>query len=175
MGKSYFRLITKDVWLDWMGTRYVPEPNSGCWLWTGNVHGGGYGAIWHKGRIQQAHRVSYEMLRGPIGSLYIDHLCRTPSCVNPDHMEAVPPRINVLRGVGATAVNHRKTHCSKGHSLSDPANVMYERLKKPNKLYIIRRCRTCKNINQNAARTIRLLKIAESIASADSSVGLISG
>ena len=25
--------------------RYTPEPNSGCWLWTGAMSGSGYGAI----------------------------------------------------------------------------------------------------------------------------------
>ena len=51
--------------------------------------------------------------------LQIDHLCRVRCCVNPAHLEPVTPRENTLRGVGVTAKNAAKTHCSKGHPLSD--------------------------------------------------------
>jgi len=47
----------------------VPEPNTGCWLWLGSGVTG-YGRInWKvdgQWRMQMAHRVSYEMLVGPI-------------------------------------------------------------------------------------------------------------
>lgn len=69
-------------------------------------------------RRHQAHRAIYEALRAKIPEhLELDHLCRNPGCVNPWHMEPVTGTVNVLRGVGPTAVNARKTVCIKGHEL----------------------------------------------------------
>jgi len=108
---------------------YVPEPNSGCWLWTKCTLPCGYGWMsvpdgWTGvlGRRQEAaHRVSYRLYKGDIPEgLEIDHLCRVRSCVNPDHLEAVTRRENVLRGVGLAAINAVKTHCKHGHLLSGP-------------------------------------------------------
>ena len=49
-----------------------------------------------------AHRYYYEKLRGPIPEgMQIDHLCRLPACVNPDHLEVVTPTQNVRRGRSA--------------------------------------------------------------------------
>lgn len=112
------------------------EPMSGCWLWTGTSSRKGYGGFDRRG----AHRVAYETLRGPIPvGLTLDHLCRTPACVNPDHLEPVTMQINVLRGTGPTAINARATSCPKGHPY-DPANtVVYFQAGS-----IHRRCRTCK-------------------------------
>lgn len=98
---------------------HIPEPNSGCWLWIGGTATHGYGRIMVKGRRIGAHRYSYELHKGPIPEgLQIDHLCRTRSCVNPDHLEAVTGRTNVLRGNTVVAENARKTHCSRGHLFS---------------------------------------------------------
>lgn len=64
-------------------------------------------------RLAYAHRVVYEAVRGPIpGGLSLDHLCRVRRCVNPDHLEAVPLRVNYERGLP-----HRKRRelCALGH------------------------------------------------------------
>lgn len=101
--------------------RYVhPEPMSGCWLWVGSM-GRYYGRLGVGKTNVLAHRLSYEMHKGPIPSgLQIDHLCRTMLCVNPDHLEAVTPEENKRRQ-GRTkmaALNAAKVDCKRGHPLS---------------------------------------------------------
>jgi hypothetical protein len=70
--------------------------------------------------------------------------------VNWDHLEAVTKRENVLRGVGATAVNARRTHCKNGH----PFNVG-NTYRAPGGG---RHCRSCNNMAAGAYRNrIRVL------------------
>lgn len=108
-----------------------------CWLWTaGKVRG--YGTIAHRGRQHYAHRWSYEQAKGEIPEGYeIDHLCRVPACVNPDHLEAVTKKENILRGTSPQADNARKSHCKNGHPLSGENLVTRSDGG--------RRCRICKN------------------------------
>ena len=95
---------------------YMPEPNSGCWIWMGILNPDGYSI---RGSLRP-HRVIYESFKGKIpDGLVIDHLCRVRCCVNPDHLEPVTNKENILRGVGPTAKNSKKTHCSKGHLFTE--------------------------------------------------------
>ena len=70
----------------------IPEPNSGCHLWTGGYDNRGwpfkdYGRIWVKGRTIAAHRVAWEAVNGPIpDGMCVCHKCDTPRCVNPEHL-----------------------------------------------------------------------------------------
>lgn len=68
----------------------TPEPNSGCWLWTGAVadERWSYGMFRTKQRrTVRAHRRSFELFRGaiPSGKMVL-HRCDVPSCVNPEHL-----------------------------------------------------------------------------------------
>jgi len=64
-----------------------PVTESGCWLWTGTLDGrGGYGKIGNPQHVK-AHRVSWELFRGPIpDGMCILHKCDIRCCVNPDHL-----------------------------------------------------------------------------------------
>jgi len=109
---------------------------TGCWLWTAAVKnhtpGRDYGAIHYAQRQQSAHRVVYELCVGPIPEgLQIDHLCRTPRCVNPSHLEPVTSKENARRGIWGM-----KTHCPQGHPY-DEANTYTHGGK--------RFCRKCSN------------------------------
>ena len=101
------------------------------WIWTGSKTKLGYGMIWDNDqkRHVMAHRLSWELANSKAipDSLVIDHLCRTPSCVNPSHLEVVTVAENTRRGL-APAVgrlqNRSKTHCPQGHPYS-PENTYY--------------------------------------------------
>lgn len=86
----------------------------GCWLMTGGHNGLGYVQFQAGGVRRVAHRVAFELERGPIpDGLVLDHLCREPRCVNPAHLEPVTQRENTMRGVGPTSANAGKTRCPK--------------------------------------------------------------
>jgi hypothetical protein len=91
---------------------------TGCWLWTGATTRG-YGRFSLHGRLCLAHAVlaAWVGKQLPPGWEW-DHLCRVRHCVRPSHLEAVPHRVNVLRGVAPTAINARKVACDAGHPLS---------------------------------------------------------
>lgn len=67
--------------------RCVPVSESGCWLWLNNWNHAGYGLGKVGGRCFRAHRLSWELHRGPIpAGLHVCHRCDTPACVNPEHL-----------------------------------------------------------------------------------------
>lgn len=102
--------------------KYTVDSATGCWKWHGADGRGGYGIFKLGPKLQMAHRVAFEYLRGPIPEgLQLDHLCRNPACVNPDHLEIVTPKENIRRGTIAEAAKRRGaevTHCPKGHPYS---------------------------------------------------------
>lgn len=137
------RLLTVPELLEY---RVEPEPNSGCWIWIGSRNTIGYGHCW-RGRgtaAKYAHRVFYEFFRGEISAgLELDHLCRTPSCVNPAHLEAVTHQENNRRGMSRSAAQARQTHCLRGHEFTDDNTY-----RRPDK-HGGRNCRECRRIRDN--------------------------
>lgn len=88
MAKGDFRLH-KSLW-DRFHDKFVPDPNSGCWLWTGASKELGYGVIGLGHRedgIAKAHRVAYQLYKGDIPQgMNVLHSCDLPCCVNPAHL-----------------------------------------------------------------------------------------
>lgn len=85
----------------------------GHWIFQGTKPNG-YGQVWNGERVIGAHVAAYQLFKGPIpNGLEIDHLCRVPACINPEHLEAVTHTVNMQRGIRAT-----KPHCAQGHLLS---------------------------------------------------------
>ncbi|MFJ8386234.1 HNH endonuclease signature motif containing protein [Streptomyces sp. NPDC094438] len=84
------------------------EDEAGCWVWKGSRPGGKnrasttYGDIQYRGRTVVVHRLAYTLMRADVpNGLELDHLCRNPLCVNPDHLEPVTHAENVRRAVAA--------------------------------------------------------------------------
>jgi hypothetical protein len=68
---------------------WLPEPNSGCWLWLGTTNRLGYGTISKRAKSNRifAHRAAYLVAHGSIpDGLDVLHRCDVRCCVNPDHL-----------------------------------------------------------------------------------------
>jgi len=100
--------------------KWVDKTDS-CWLWTGALRYG-YGRFvvgGRNGKVLMSHRFAYEEIKGVVPEgLQLDHLCRVRNCVNPDHLEPVTQKVNILRGESPSAKQARQTHCIHGHLLS---------------------------------------------------------
>lgn len=62
-----------------------------CWPWVAAFGTNGYGAAWlaRESRVVNAHRVAFELAKGPIPTgLHILHSCDNKPCCNPAHLSA---------------------------------------------------------------------------------------
>jgi hypothetical protein len=117
-----------------------------CLIWSGRLVKG-YGRVWewtedsHHGRTRFVHRAMHEIFIGPITG-EPDHLCRTPACASPAHLEDVSPEENRRRVQRAKIHKfpERIKYCRKGHPF-DEANTYYERC--DTRRGYTRRCRKC--------------------------------
>jgi len=102
--------------------RHYSIDSVGCWVWHGDTGTRGYGIFHSEKKDWRAHRWAYERHIGQIPEgLVIDHLCRNTRCVNPEHLEAVTQRENILRGTAPAAIHARQTSCKNGHDLTPGA------------------------------------------------------
>ena len=98
----------------------IEKSPGGCWLWLAYRDRHGYGKVNYggrppQGRVHFAHRLIYQLERGPIPEgKVLDHVCKNPGCVNPDHLEIVTQGENVRRGWEGRKPNA----CRRGHPLS---------------------------------------------------------
>jgi hypothetical protein len=82
-----------------LAKKVVVDEATGCWNWTGGIDSHGYSVASRSGKTVSGHRLSYELHVGQIpDDRELDHLCRNRRCVNPQHLEAVDRRTNILRG-----------------------------------------------------------------------------
>ncbi len=78
--------------------RYIVNKD-GCWVWQLATDKDGYGQTRQNGKHIRAHRLYYEKYKSKIpNDKVIDHLCKNPACVNPEHLDIVTQQENVHRG-----------------------------------------------------------------------------
>jgi hypothetical protein len=96
------------------------EKTSSCWVWKNAKDKDGYGIFWDQTKIIKAHRFSYQLFKDKIPQgLQINHLCKNTSCVNPNHLEVVSCRENLMKGDTIAKQNAEKTHCKRGHEFNN--------------------------------------------------------
>lgn len=121
-----------------LGTRFPVGPRfekkvhktDGCWFWTGAKTRDGYGVIIDGGVMKSAHRVAWELYRGPIPKqettqhgCCVLHRCDNPCCVNPDHLFLGSQLDNIADAVakGRNRNGSAKrflAQCKRGHDLA---------------------------------------------------------
>lgn len=134
--RKYGRLTLPTVEDRFFGKVYASD--DGCWIWTAYLNEAGYGQFGDQGRVHLAHRWAWVHLRGDLPpDLTLDHLCRTPSCVNPWHMEPVSLAENIRRAATVRNYGPPMTVCGNGHPLNK--ENAYQRPGRRNSLA----CRAC--------------------------------
>lgn len=127
--------------LEWFKARVFKVTDDGCWLWRGPVRREPNGelratSITYKGQSEIATRAFYRRVKGEFDpTLVLDHLCRVPRCVNPDHLEPVTQAVNAQRGLRGMT-----TECPKGHAY-DETNTYWATRPDGRKFRVCRSCR----------------------------------
>ena len=153
------RLSSSEI-VEIIAANIIPVPFSGCLLWLGAMAGNGYGTLYigggnKNGKVVLVHKYWYEHHRGAVPSgLELDHLCRVPLCINPDHLEPVSHIINLRRGrlgFDKQPLLGRPRTCQSGLHTVDDGNVVYDAAGS-------RRCLTCRRAYMSAWRARRALQ-----------------
>lgn len=81
----------REIFVKRFESKFIPEPNSGCWLWVASYNRYGYGQMnvygWMNiNKPMTASRLSWMIYVGDPGSLSVLHKCDVKACVNPDHL-----------------------------------------------------------------------------------------
>lgn len=137
------------------------DDKTNCWNWTGYVSKEGYGRIAYNQSTYtgfEAYRLSYILFRGKLDPrLQIDHLCRNRKCVNPEHLEQVTKKENILRGIGIGSRNKSKTHCPQGHEYT----FQNTRIGPANGGRYCNKCQRIKDLYKHVQKNAKVLLNAE--------------
>lgn len=130
------------------------DPITGCWIWTQELRGNYSRMAVGRRKSRSAHVVSYEAVHGKVpAGLELDHRCRRPACVNPDHLEAVTHRVNLHRcPESPIAINVSKTHCIRGHEFTPDNTYLRPQRSFTEGAKMDRECRKCLRIRKRKCR-----------------------
>lgn len=104
----------------------VHDPATGCWDWVGKRDRYGYGrlTVRQPGKPSPvnvyAHRMSVHVFQGKTlrADLHVDHICRNPACINPEHLRLVKADTNLARRRLPRAAYCPR--CGSAHSVATP-------------------------------------------------------
>lgn len=138
--------ITEEKFIE----KVVLVPFHPCWEWTGSKTRG-YGRLKIKGRKFSAHRVSYEIFKGPIPKdLVVMHSCNNKSCVRPDHLSVGTP-IQNSRDARRDGLYKQYKFCVNGHGFTPENTVVYV----SNGRWPSKSCRICRKDAEERRRKKR--------------------
>jgi len=103
------------------------DPETLCWVWQGHTYKNGYGCLKAFGKTVSAHRLSYELYKGPIpDGREIMHSCDNRLCVNPDHLTTGTHAANMKEAADRGRMPRGKAHHMYGRKNPRPnqANVV---------------------------------------------------
>lgn len=134
----------------------IPEPNTGCLLWTGGSDKDGYGKIYFQKKHWRVHRLIFELKKKqqiPPGNL-IQHICDTPSCCNIDHLKLGTPLSNMQDKVKKGRLRNQnmgKVFCKRGHNISLPESYYFNGSRHCKECFVDRRSlkKNLKNLRGN--------------------------
>ena len=136
-------LVMKDYLLKKLEENTIPEPNTGCLLWTAATHKFGYGQVRIKKKTYNIHRLLFHYFKHEIDKdTVIRHKCDTPQCCNINHLESGTQKDNVHDTVKRNRIknqNSNKKFCKNGHEFT-VENTRYDKNS--------RLCKICVNENQ---------------------------
>lgn len=120
---------------------------NGCWIWQLSCYDNGYPRVQIDGIVYLVTRLSLYLFRdfdleSKLDACHKDDICRSRSCINPEHLYPGTRSDNMLdyhTRWNSRQWNSEKTHCKHGHEFT-PANTYLYRGK--------RLCKTCRSDRQ---------------------------
>ena len=81
--------MTAEEFVDSLWNLWIPEPNTGCYLWTGAQIGNKHSprpSVKFCGKTTDAARQTAKFKYGDMEGLVTRHRCNVSLCINPDHL-----------------------------------------------------------------------------------------
>lgn len=126
--------------------KYKIDPETNCWIWQATKTGRGiakYGYLKVNKTMKVAHRISYEIFKGPIpDGLNVCHKCDVYSCVNPDHLFLGTQIDNmkdmIKKGRSSKNIGENNIQCKLSEQIVNNIRNIYNKNPKVNKSSIAR-------------------------------------
>lgn len=119
----------------------IEKQDNGCWHFTGAIKKNGYGSVYFRGSMKNAHRVAYILTYGNFPQeLFVCHKCDNRKCINPEHLFLGTAFDNTHDMIKKGRFKVREIlFCKRGHPRT------------PDNLYIYRNnkaCRICRRLRK---------------------------